>query len=178
MKKAITFILVLLLCVPLGAQSNYSTLTGAKLLYNYFIDFISGGTVGTSNYSAQTGQKKFQDQFIDFLKWADSVNTGLTSLQVSDLTVTDTAYIDTLIANWAKIAKLGGNIDADQKMITNLGTVATDSVVSNTGDLYLRGAGTGGVNVDSINLFFNHGFYPSYKRLQLSQCHLLRFPLH
>ena len=85
MKKAITFILVLLLCVPLGAQSNYSTLTGAKLLYNYFIDFISGGTVGTSNYSAQTGQKKFQDQFIDFLKWADSVNTVGYIAELSDL---------------------------------------------------------------------------------------------
>ena len=85
MKKAITFILVLLLCVSLGAQSNYSTLTGAKLLYNYFIDFISGGTVGTSNYSAQTGQKKFQDQFIDFLKWADSVNTVGYIAELSDL---------------------------------------------------------------------------------------------
>ena len=147
MKKAISFILVLLLCVSATAQSNYSTLTGAKLLYNYFIDFISGGTVGTSNYSAQTGQKKFQDQFIDFLKWADSVNTGLTSLQISDLTVTDTAYIDTLIANWAKITKLGGNIDANQKTITNLGALKTDSVTSNSGNLKLSGYGSGIVEI-------------------------------
>jgi len=147
MKKAITFILVLLLCVSTTAQSNYSTLTGAKLLYNYFIDFIGGGTVGTSNYSAQTGQKKFQDQFIDFLKWADSVNTGLTSLQISDLTVTDTAYIDTLIANWAKITKLGGNIDANQKTISDLGTLKTDSVTSNSGNLKLSGYGSGIVEI-------------------------------
>ena len=51
-------------------MTDYSTVTGAKLLYNYFKAFITGGTLDTSNKSLKTSQKEFQNEFIDFLKWA------------------------------------------------------------------------------------------------------------
>jgi hypothetical protein len=51
------------------------------------------------------------------------------------------------------IGVLGKNIDADQRMITDLGTLATDSVISNTGNLKLSGARTGYVEVtDSLSV--------------------------
>lgn len=58
-------------------MTDYSTVTGAKLLYNYFKAFITGGTLDTSNKSLKTSQKEFQNEFIDFLKWADSVSDSM-----------------------------------------------------------------------------------------------------
>ena len=62
--------------------------------------------------------------------------------------VSGIADIDT-----AKINVLNENLDADQKMISDIGTLATDSVISNSGNLKLSGAGTGIVeNTDSLQI--------------------------
>jgi hypothetical protein len=45
------------------------------------------------------------------------------------------------------VGVLGQNIDANQKMISDLGTLKTDSVTSNSGNLKLSGAGAGYVEV-------------------------------
>lgn len=91
MKKILILMVILLLSVSAFAE-QYGATDGAVLLYNYFHDFISGGTLGTSYVGRIDGQIQYQNDFIDFIIWADTVS-GVTvnadSIYTRVATVTD-----------------------------------------------------------------------------------------
>ena len=71
----------------------------------------------------------------------DGASIGTSTLQFLNI------YARHIDGDTVFVGVWGQNIDADQKMITDLGTLKTDSVISNTGNLKLSGAGAGYVEV-------------------------------
>ena len=113
MKKILMLIVVLLFVSNLFA-TDYGVIDGAKMLYNYFHDFMSDASMGTSNLGRIDGQKDFQNLFIDFLFWADSTG-ATTGFPVDIITTRDSAFItiqdDVLIDSTLEVT---GTLDASR----------------------------------------------------------------
>jgi len=113
MKKVyISALIILMIFGALFAIPNYNNEDGAKLLYNYFIDFMNSQTLGTTNMPAPDGQKAYQNLFIDFLTWADTADVKLNGFPLSNgewatwlNSVGDTANVMTLDTD--DVIKLG-----------------------------------------------------------------------
>jgi len=113
MKKILMLIVVLLFVSNLFA-TDYGVIDGAKMLYNYFHDFMNDASMGTSNLGRIDGQKDFQNLFIDFLFWADSTG-ATTGFPVDIITTRDSAFItiqdDVLIDSTLEVT---GTLDASR----------------------------------------------------------------
>lgn len=99
-------IILILMIGFLFGQADYSSNTGAKTLYNYFHDFITNGTIGTSSLSMNTGKKTYQNEFIDFILWADT--TTIVALDGDTVKVSSMLYLKesttpTAYAGWGAV---------------------------------------------------------------------------
>ncbi|MBC8489143.1 MAG: hypothetical protein H8D45_24245, partial [Bacteroidetes bacterium] len=100
MKKILILVFILLISTNLFAI-DYGLLDGAKLMYNYYLDFIADSTLGTNNYGRIDGQRAFQNSFITWIQWADTVGstTGfpvdfITSRDSTEITIQDDVVMD------------------------------------------------------------------------------------